>query len=251
MRLVSAEMLKLVRRRGLMAWSALLTIGAVLVAEIIIVVLHAVNPDHHGPAGGQTNLENYIFLIGGLGNVAAILIGATAGTQDVSNGVFRDLVVTGRKRRTLFYVRVPGALLVFLPMLAVGLALAIGGAYAFAGSNPAPSASYVIHSIAYALAITSIDVFLAVGIAAFVTSRIVVGVLIAWNAIMSQLLMQISSLGSVRTFIDVAAAEHFMPLRDGGGTRIAMSSVTALLVLVGWALVFTRAGRFWTIRRDA
>jgi hypothetical protein len=27
--------------------------------------------------------------------------------------------------------------------------------------------------------------------------------------------------------------------------------VTALLVLVGWALVFSRAGRWWTSRRDA
>jgi hypothetical protein len=250
MRLVSAEMLKLVRRRGLMAWSALLTIGAVLVAEIIIVVLHAVNPDHHGPAGGQTNLENYIFLIGGLGNVAAILIGATAGTQDVSNGVFRDLVVTGRKRRTLFYVRVPGALLVFLPMLAVGLALAIGGAYAFAGSNPAPSASYVIHSIAYALAITSIDVFLAVGIAAFVSSRIVVGVLIAWNAIVAHLLIAIGILGGARKLIDVAAAEHFAPAINGNN-KIAMSGTTALLVLVVWAGLATSAGRWWTQRRDA
>jgi hypothetical protein len=79
---------------------------------------------------------------------------------------------------------------------------------------------------------------------------VVVGVLIAWNAIVSHLLVQISSLGSARKFIDVAAAEHFTPVRDGG-TRIAMSSLTALLVLLGWALVFTRAGRWWTTRRDA
>ena len=77
MRLIFAEVLKLVRRRGLMIWSLLLTVGAVLVAEIIIIVLHAVNPDHHGPAGGRTNLENYTFLLAGLGNVAAIIIGAT------------------------------------------------------------------------------------------------------------------------------------------------------------------------------
>jgi len=102
------------------------------------------------------------------------------------------------------------------------------------------------------VAITTINIIIAVGLAAFASSRVVVGVLIAWNAIVSQLLMQISSLGSVRKGIDVAAAEHFMPLtNNGGGARIAMSAVTALLVLVGWALVFTRAGRWWTIRRDA
>ena len=52
MRLIQAEVLKLVRRRGLMAWSLLLTVGSVLVAEIVLVTLHAVNPGHHGPAGG-------------------------------------------------------------------------------------------------------------------------------------------------------------------------------------------------------
>lgn len=250
MRLVQAEMLKLTRRRGLMAWSLLLTAGSVLIAEVIIVSLHAANPDRHGPAGGRTNLENYVFLLAGLGNVAAILIGATAGTQDVGNGVFRDLVVTGRKRRTLFTVRVPGALLVFLPMLALGFALAIGAAYALAGSNPTPSASYVVRSIVFVVALTAIDVVLAVGLAAFASSRIVVGVLIAWNAIVSHLLIAIGVLGGARKLIDVAAAEHFAPANHDNG-RIAMSGVTAALVLIGWAAVAMAAGRWWTQRRDA
>ena len=75
--------------------------------------------------------------------------------------------------------------------------------------------------------------------------------LIAWNSIVSHLLLQISSLGGARKFIDVAAAEHFLPVTNDGGTRIAMSSVAAVLILLGWALVFTRAGRWWTTRRDA
>jgi hypothetical protein len=50
MRLVRAEILKLVRRRGLMIWSALLTVGSVLVALIVLLVLHAVNPAKQGSA---------------------------------------------------------------------------------------------------------------------------------------------------------------------------------------------------------
>jgi hypothetical protein len=251
MRLISAEVLKLVRRRGLMAWSLLLTVGTVLIAEIVLIVLHAVNPDHHGPAGGATNLDHTVFLASGLGNIAAILIGATAGTQDVSNGVFRDLVVTGRKRSTLFNVRVPGALAVFLPILALGLGLAIACSFVFAGGLPNASGSKIAKYVEYSVAITVINVIIAVGLAAFASSRVVVGVLIAWNAIVSHLLLQISSLGGARKFIDVAAAEHFLPLTNGGGTRIAMSSVAAVLILLVWALVFTRAGRWWTVRRDA
>jgi hypothetical protein len=250
MRLISAEVLKLVRRRGLMLWSLLLTVGAVLIAEIIIIALHAANPDHHGPAGGRTNLENYTFLLAGLGNVAAILIGATAGTQDVANGVFRDLVVTGRPRATLFRVRVPGALLVFLPMLAAGFVLAIGVTYAFAGDKPTPSGSYVVHSIAYAVSITIVDVILAIGLAAVASSRVVVGVLIAWNAIVSHLLLAIGALGSARKLIDVAAAEHFSPAINDNN-QIGMSGRTALVVLIGWAAVAMLFGRWWTQRTDA
>jgi hypothetical protein len=250
MRLIGAEVLKLVRRRGLMAWSLLLTVGTVLIAEVVLVVLHAVNPDHHGPAGGASNLDGTVFLASGLGTVAAILIGATAGTQDVSNGVFRDLVVTGRKRSTLFNVRVPGALAVFLPILALGLGLAIACSFLFAGGLRNASGATIAKYVEYSVAITVINVIVAVSLGAFASSRVVVGVLIAWNAIVSHLLLEISSLGGARKFIDVAAAEHFLPLNDGA-TRIAMSSVAAVLILLGWALVFTRAGRWWTTRQDA
>jgi hypothetical protein len=249
-RLVRAEVLKLVRRRGLMIWSLLLTLGSVLVAEIVLVTLHAVNGSKHGPAGGVENFKGVVLLLTGLGTVAAIIIGATAGTQDVSNGVFRDLVVTGRKRSTLFNVRVPGALIVFIPMLAIGFAVTTFMSYAFAGSLPSPSASIVAKYAEYAVADSIVNIVIAVGLAAFASSRVVVGVLIAWNAIVSQLLISIRVLGGSRKAIDVAAAEHFLP-RSAGNNTIAMSTGTALLVLLIWVGVFSWAGRWWTNRVDA
>ena len=97
---------------------------------------------------------------------------------------------------------------------------------------------------------TIVDVIVAVGLAAFLSSRIVVGVLIAWNAIVSHLLLAIGVLGAARKLIDVAAAEHFMPSINDNN-KIAMSGVTALLVLLGWSAVAISAGRWWTNRRDA
>jgi hypothetical protein len=249
-RLVAAEILKLRRRRGLMAWSVILSVGSVLITEIVLVILHAANPAHHGPAGGRTNLEAYAFLLAQLGAVTAILIGSAAGTQDVSNGVFRDLVVTGRPRSTLFDVRIPGALIVFGAMLAVGGILAFVVVYLLAGSNPLPSGSYVWHTIAYVVSFTSLNVILAIGIAAFTSSRVVVGVLIAWNSIVSHLLMSIHALGGARKLLDVAAAEHFSPAINGGN-KVAMSGTTATVVLLAWAAVAILAGRWWTSRRDA
>jgi hypothetical protein len=250
MTLVGAEILKLVRRRGLIAWSLILTVGCVLVAEVVLVVLHAVNAAHHGPAGGTENFKGVVLLLAGVGTVAAIIIGATAGTQDVANGVFRDLVVTGRKRTTLFDVRAPGALAVFLPMLALGFAIAVAVAFAFAGSRPTPSASLIAKYGEYSLATTCINIVLAIGLASMVNSRVVVGVLIAWNAIVSHILISIGVLGNSRKLIDVAAAEHFLP-RDSSNATVVMSTATALVVLLVWAAIFLSAGRWWTNRVDA
>jgi hypothetical protein len=248
--LIAAEILKLRRRRGLMIWSWLLTVGAMLIALIVLVALHAANPAHHGPAGGWENLEHYVFLIAGLGDVTAILIGATAGTQDVSAGVFRDLAVTGRSRATLFGVRAVGAYLVLLPMLAVAFAIAIVASFALAGDIRQATGGEIGHYVAYTVAVTAVNTALAVGIGAFASSRVVVGVLIAWSAIVAQILISLGSLGGARKLIDVAAAQHFATrhMNDDG---ISMSTATAVVVLVVWAGIALAAGRRWTQRIDA
>jgi hypothetical protein len=249
MRMIRAEALKLVRRRGLMIWSLLLTVGVIATVEAVLVVLHAANPGHHGPAGGASNFRGAAETLALLGTVTAILVGATAGSQDVANGVFRDLVVTGRSRAILFLVRLPGTLLVFLPMLLVAFAVAVAWGFLFAGDLPAPSAGLVGHELVYVLAFTVVNVVMAIGFAAFVSSRIVIGVLIAWNSAVAHILISFHSLGGARKLLDVAAAEHFLP--SSSDQQVAMSTVTAVLVLLVWAAVFTTAGRWWTTRRDA
>ena len=250
MRLIRAEVLKLVRRRGLMAWSLILTIGVLVVVWTVLVVLHAVNSAHHGPAGGPSNFRGAADTLALLGTLTAVLIGATAGSQDVVNGVFRDLVVTGRKRTTLFNVRIPGAFIVWAPMMLVGFAVAIVASIVFAGDLPNPSSSDVGHELAYIFAIGVVNLFLAVGLAAIVSARIVIGVLIVWNIAISHILIAFHSLGGARKFIDVAAAEHFQA-HVSSDQQVAMSTAAAILILAAWAAVFAYAGRFWTNRRDA
>jgi hypothetical protein len=249
MRLVAAETLKLRRRRVLMIFSALLTIGTPIVAYSILVSLHAASPATHGPAGGTSNLRDLLGLYTILGGLAGILIGTTAGSQDTSAGVFRDLVVTGRPRKRLFDVRTPGALAVYLPLLAAGFGIAVAGAYAFAGGLPTPGGADVGRYAAWILATGVLDVVLAVALSSVVSSRIATGVLVAWNAFVAPLLMQIGSLGGARKAISVAATESFAPL----GTdrmHITMSTGTALLVLAIWIAVALRGAAWWTKRVD-
>src|SRR5262249_56962471 len=57
-RLVSAEFLKVRKRRGLAALTAVLTVGAVVFAGGVMAVLHPTNPAKHGAARGPGNPAN-------------------------------------------------------------------------------------------------------------------------------------------------------------------------------------------------
>jgi hypothetical protein len=179
------------------------------------------------------------------------LTGSAAGTQDVSAGVFRDLVVTGRSRKTLFSVRLPGALIVFLPLLGIAFGIAVAGSYLFAGNLPEPTGATVGHWAAYLFAQTAVNTALAIGLAAFASSRVVVGVLIAWNAIVVHLLAQFHTLGNARKLLTSVAYEHFLPVGARDSSAVPVSTATAVLVLLAWGVVFQAAGRWWTSRRDA
>ena len=124
-------------------------------------------------------------------------------------------------------------------MLAVGFVLAVGCRICLRGRQADAVGGVRRHSIAYPSRSPSSTSILAIGLAAFASSRVVVGVLIAWNAIVSHLLLAIDALGGARKLIDVAAAEHFSPAINDNN-QIAMSGTTALLVLIGWAAVAMR-----------
>ena len=250
MTLARAEILKLVRRRGLMTWTALLTLGSVVVPYAVLVTLHALAPGRHGPAGSGENPEHVLGLLALVGGVGAIVLATTAGSQDHSSGVFRELAATGRSRTALFRARVRGALTVYLPLVAVAFALATIASYAFAGGERAASAGDVARYGAWLAATTLLNVVLGVSLASIVGSRIAVGALLAWSAIVAPLLLQVADLGGTRALIGTAAAQHFAPAGPAA-TQIAMSSVTALAVLTVWIALPLLVGAHVTKRRDA
>ena len=57
-RLVRAEVLKLRRRRGLLALTAVLTIVPILLGYGAAVIAHLVDAKAHGPAGGLENMSS-------------------------------------------------------------------------------------------------------------------------------------------------------------------------------------------------
>src|SRR5205085_4242748 len=67
-RLVRAEVLKLRKRRGLVAITALLTLVPAVGTYGVLAILHWANPAHHGPAGGVTNLGHGLWVLAILGS---------------------------------------------------------------------------------------------------------------------------------------------------------------------------------------
>ena len=110
LRLVQADLLKLQRRRGMVAVVAGLVLASVALYYAVGAILDK-----------STDFESAVGILTLLAAVAGAIIGATAGGQDIESGVFRDLVATGRDRGALFFARVPAAWVLTLSILAVAL----------------------------------------------------------------------------------------------------------------------------------
>jgi hypothetical protein len=119
--MVATRFMELRRRRGLMISLASVTIGIPTVFLAVRLVLHAVAPKTYGPAGGY---ELYVALSAGVlytfGFIVAATLGCSAGSLDLSDGMFRHLVVTGRSRLALYLARIPAGLAIILPLVAIG-----------------------------------------------------------------------------------------------------------------------------------
>jgi hypothetical protein len=134
-----------------------------------------------------------------LGSVAAIIVGAAAGADDVNAGVFRELVVTGRSRVALFGARIPGGLFYLLPFVAAAYALSALVSGLASGDLPAPSTALLIESGIWVLANIAFYVVIALGLASVTGSRAyTIGILIAWRTIVSHILTAIGALGAAR-----------------------------------------------------
>jgi hypothetical protein len=255
-RLVRAELLKLRKRRGLVALTACLTVGTAIVTYGVLMILHAANPAHHGPAGGVTNLGHGLVALSVLGAVAGTIVGATTGAGDLAAGVFRELVVTGRSRRALFRARIPGGLAFLLSFVAAGYALAAVASVVFAGSLPAPSTGLLASAGAWLVLSCTFWFALALGAASLVGSRsMTIAGMLAFRLAVSPILLAIGALGAGRDVVPGAALTRLAPepLREftRQGEPVPMSVTTAGLVLLVWAAAALALGAWRTVTRDA
>jgi hypothetical protein len=122
--MITSRIKELRKRRGLMITLMLVTVGIPTVFLVIRLLLHAFAPKTYGPAGGYST---YTALVSGVlyvfGFIVAATLGATAGSVDLTEGMFRHLVVTGRSRLALYLARIPAGLAIIVPLVAVGFTI--------------------------------------------------------------------------------------------------------------------------------
>ncbi|HEX3390615.1 MAG TPA: hypothetical protein VHT94_16375 [Streptosporangiaceae bacterium] len=125
-RLIRAEFLKLTRRRGLMIAAVVLTAGAVLASSL-----------------ARTDV-----LPGACYALIAILLGVFAGAADVTAGVFRGLVSTGRSPVALFLARIPAGLALSVAFTLAGYLVAVAVAALLARPVPAAPGGLIVSACA-------------------------------------------------------------------------------------------------------
>jgi hypothetical protein len=250
-RMIRAELLRLVKHRGLFWWSIVLTSGAVTALYLILLGFHLHDPAQYGPAGGSENLRRGLWVLSMVGGVGAAIVGASVGTADTSSGVFRDLVVTGRSRLGLFAARTAGALAFWLPLMVAAYAITMALTFGLAAGTATPGPAAAAQDGAWVLAVTTVMLLVGLGVSTTIGSRgISIGVLLGWQLAVSQVLENVHVLGVAREALLTAAATRLEPF-PGDAVLVPMSAVAAVAAMAAWALVPLAVGAWRTCTSDA
>lgn len=250
--MIGAEILKVRRNRSVMAFALLLTVGVVVLFYGYDAIQHASNPVDNAPAGGMNGFRHGVQALGiFFGMLAAVLIGSEVGTADLSSGVFRDLVATGRSRLALFAVRLPAAAIVTLCLSAMAYALVLVATFVFAGGTPTPGIGLILQSAGWIALANVVVVALAVGVGSMTGSRaLTLTAVIGWQAILTNLLVNVKSLGSVRDALLTPALDQLMPV-TGDRLDVVMAAGIAVVVICAWLIIPQALGAWRTEARDA
>jgi ABC-type transport system involved in multi-copper enzyme maturation permease subunit len=250
--MIGAEILKVRRNRSVMAFALLLTVGVVVLFYGYDAIQHASDPVQNSPAGGLNGFRHGVEALGVFfGMLAAVLIGAEVGTADVSSGVFRDLVATGRSRLALFAVRLPAAAIVSLCLSAAAYALVLLATFVFAGGTATPGLGLILQSAGWIALANVVVAGVAVGVGSMSGSRaLTLTAVIGWQAILTNLLVNVKSLGSVRDALLTPALQQLMPVK-GDRLDVVMAVGIAVLVICAWLVIPQALGAWRTQARDA
>jgi hypothetical protein len=121
--LITTKHLEIRKRRGLIITIAVLVVAPTVLIYGFRLLFHAVDPHSYGLAGDPGIFSQLSNLMAEFGFIGAAALGAAVGTTDLTDGMFRHLVITGRSRLALYLARIPAGLAITIPLAALGFAM--------------------------------------------------------------------------------------------------------------------------------
>ena len=117
--LITTKNLEIRKRRGLMITMLVLIVLPTILFYGLRLLFHAIDPHTYAPAGNPGLFSQVTNMTAEFGFIAAAALGAAVGTTDLSDGMFRHLVITGRSRLALYLARIPAGLAITVPLVAL------------------------------------------------------------------------------------------------------------------------------------
>jgi hypothetical protein len=268
--LISVKFLELRKRRTLMAVAVAFTVVLPIFFYGIRLLYHLGDPVRYAPAGAPNAFATAGTLMAEFGFIAAVALGATAGTTDLTDGMFRHLVITGRSRLALYLARIPAGLAILLSLAAVGFTVVclvtafLGGPHATGAVTLAPGA--MADAGLWLELYLAIGFIVGLGLGSLMGQRTVpVVLLIVLEIIITPALaghVLPHFLNAERLIVGVAMAQ-LQPAALAGGTRIGpgnsgaglalppMPTCAMIAVIVGWIVGWSAIGAWKMATRDA
>jgi len=267
--LISAKLLELRKRRTLMVVTVAFTVGLPVIFYGIRLLYHLGDPARYAPAGAPNAFATAGTLMAEFGFIAAAALGATAGTADLTDGMFRHLVITGRSRLALYLARIPAGLSILVSLAAVGFTVACL-VTAFLGSPQAagavtPSPGTMIGAGLWLELDLVIGFTVGLGLGSLMGQRTVPVILLTVLEIIITPALAGHALpyflNGQRLVVGVAM-DQLKPAALAGGTRIGpagggalgippMPTWAMITVIAGWIIGWSAIGVWRMLTRDA
>ncbi|HEX6522786.1 MAG TPA: hypothetical protein VF070_22710 [Streptosporangiaceae bacterium] len=268
--LIGAKFLELRKRRPLMAVTAAFTIALPVIFYGIRLISHLSDPAHYAPASAPNAFATAGTVMAEFGFIVAVALGATAGTADVSDGMFRHLVITGRSRLALYLARIPAGLSILAPLAAVGFTLtclvtAFLGSPLPAGVAAVPAGDMIRSGLWIELGLL-IGFTVGLGLGSLMGERIVpVILLIVLEILITPVLTDHALPGFIngQRLVVSVAMDQLKPaaltggttIGPGGGSRVMhippMPAWAMITVIAGWIIGWSAIGAWKMTTRDA
>lgn len=265
--LIATKHLELRKRRGLMVAVAVLPLAPPVLILGIRLLAHLVDPSQYGPAGSVSLFSVITGLMAEFGFIVAAALGASAGSTDLTDGLFRQLVITGRSRLALYLARIPAGLAIVLPLVALGFtvlclvtAFASGQSTSLAGTEMLKVGLWLELEISIGflvgLGLGSLMGQRTVPVILLIVLEIIVTPALAGHAIPYFLDGQRLVVGVAMDQLRPAAlASHPVgggPLSGGGVLQIPPMPTWAMItVIAGWIVGWSAIGAWRMMTRDA